>query len=191
MWDKFVRLVFLVTYYGFAQWLPRSYSRFSFGSRHVRYYLCRRLFRSIGRNVNIERRVYIGRGERLEVGDNTGIGEGSIVEYAKIGKNCMIGQLHYLHRNHRYDRRDITIAQQGYEEDRQLVVGDDVWFGIKTVVLPGRKIGDGAVIGACSVVTRDVPAYAVVGGNPARIIKWRGGEGGAGVAGPDGETQGS
>ena len=54
-----------------------------------------------------------------------------------------------------------------------IVVGNDVWLGRNSVVLPGVHIGDGAIIAAQSVVTRDVPPYAVVGGNPARVLKKR------------------
>lgn len=53
------------------------------------------------------------------------------------------------------------------------VVGNDVWFGRESVILPGVKIGDGAIVAAYSVVTRDVPPYGVVGGNPARLLKKR------------------
>ncbi|MDP3895645.1 MAG: CatB-related O-acetyltransferase [Mesorhizobium sp.] len=53
------------------------------------------------------------------------------------------------------------------------VVGHDVWIGMKAVILPGTNIGSGAVIGAKSVVTRDVPPYAIVAGNPAKIVKLR------------------
>lgn len=52
-----------------------------------------------------------------------------------------------------------------------IVIGNDVWIGDKATILPGVTIGDGAVIAANAVVTKDVPAYSVVGGNPARIIK--------------------
>lgn len=54
-----------------------------------------------------------------------------------------------------------------------LVVGNDVWIGRESVIMPGVKIGDGSIIGAYAVVTRDVPPYCVVGGNPARFIKKR------------------
>lgn len=53
------------------------------------------------------------------------------------------------------------------------VVGNDVWLGYQALIMPGVKIGNGAIVSAASVVTRDVPAYAVVGGNPARLIKMR------------------
>jgi len=56
---------------------------------------------------------------------------------------------------------------------KDTVVGHDVWIGHDAVIMPGVKIGAGAIIGALSVVTRDVPAYAVVGGNPATLIRMR------------------
>jgi len=53
------------------------------------------------------------------------------------------------------------------------IVGNDVWIGMEAVILPGIKIGDGAIVAAKSVVTHDVPPYAVVAGNPARMVKMR------------------
>lgn len=53
------------------------------------------------------------------------------------------------------------------------VIGNDVWLGYEALIMPGVKIGNGAIVAAHSVVTGDVPAYAVVGGNPARVIKKR------------------
>ena len=54
-----------------------------------------------------------------------------------------------------------------------VVIGNDVWIGSGAVLFSGINIGDGAVIAAKSVVTKDVPAYSVVGGNPASVLKWR------------------
>lgn len=53
------------------------------------------------------------------------------------------------------------------------IVGNDVWFGYAAIIMPGVQIGDGAIVAAGSVVTRDVPPYAIVGGNPAAIIRYR------------------
>lgn len=53
------------------------------------------------------------------------------------------------------------------------VIGNDVWLGHETVIMPGVKIGDGAVIAAQSVVVKDIPAYSIAGGNPARVIRTR------------------
>lgn len=53
------------------------------------------------------------------------------------------------------------------------VVGNDVWLGYEALIMPGVKIGDGAIVAASSVVTRDVPPYSIVGGNPAQVVKKR------------------
>lgn len=55
----------------------------------------------------------------------------------------------------------------------QTIIGNDVWLGYHSTILSGVKIGDGAIIAGMSVVTKDVPSYAIVAGNPARIIKFR------------------
>ncbi len=66
------------------------------------------------------------------------------------------------------------ISQLPFKGDT--VIGNDVWFGRECVVMPGIKIGDGAIVAAYSVVTRDVEPYSVVGGNPARFLKKRFGD---------------
>ena len=68
------------------------------------------------------------------------------------------------------DRRSVADA---WDNKGDIVVGNDVWIGYEAVILSGVTIGDGAVIGARAVVTKDVPPYAVVGGVPAKVIKYR------------------
>ena len=60
-----------------------------------------------------------------------------------------------------------------YPSKGDTVVGHDVWLGYRATIMPGVRIGHGAIVGACAVVTRDVPPYAIVGGNPARLIRPR------------------
>jgi virginiamycin A acetyltransferase len=62
-------------------------------------------------------------------------------------------------------------VEAGFRGDT--VVGNDVWFGTEAMVLPGVTIGDGAIVAARAVVSRDVPPYAIVAGNPARVVKMR------------------
>ncbi|ROL75726.1 type B chloramphenicol O-acetyltransferase [Pseudomonas protegens] len=64
-------------------------------------------------------------------------------------------------------------AQNGYEAAGDTVIGNDVWMGSEAIVMPGVRIGDGAVIGTRALVTRDVEPYAIVGGNPAKTIRKR------------------
>ncbi|RUR52558.1 CatB-related O-acetyltransferase [Aeromonas veronii] len=60
-----------------------------------------------------------------------------------------------------------------YDESKEVIIGNDVWIGTSSIILDGVKIGNGVVIAAGAVVTKDVPDYAIVGGVPARIIKYR------------------
>ena len=62
---------------------------------------------------------------------------------------------------------------QGGKEVAPVVIGDDVWIGSRVIILPGVKIGNGSVIGAGAVVTKDVEPYSVVGGVPAKLIRRR------------------
>jgi acetyltransferase-like isoleucine patch superfamily enzyme len=75
-----------------------------------------------------------------------------------------------------YEGRDSVAAKfstHAREPGKEVVVGHDVWIGRSAIVLPGITVGDGAVVGAGAVVTKSVPPYAIVAGNPARIIRYR------------------
>lgn len=128
---------------------------------------------SAGKNINIDR------GSRFamttSIGDNSGIGANSkLYGTVKIGDNVMMGPECYIYAyNHNTQRTDVAMNQQGIATENPVEIGNDVWIGSRVTILPGVKIGEGAIIGASSVVTKDVPAYAVVGGNPAKLIKSR------------------
>lgn len=62
---------------------------------------------------------------------------------------------------------------EAYQRKGDTIIGDGVWIGMRSLILPGITIGEGAVVAAGSIVTTDVPPYAVVGGNPAKVIKYR------------------
>lgn len=74
---------------------------------------------------------------------------------------------------HNHTRTDITIRCQGKLPTKGVEIGNDVWIGTRVIILPGVKIGDSSIIGAGAVVTKDVPSYTIVGGNPAKILKYR------------------
>lgn len=67
----------------------------------------------------------------------------------------------------------LPLSEMPFPNKGSIIVGHDVWFGYQSLVLPGVRIGHGAIVAACAVVTCDVPDYAVVAGNPARIVKQR------------------
>ena len=164
----------IILYEFIAKHLPFSYSKFNFGQLYLRRYIIKNLAKNVGKNVNLDRNVWILNWNKVEIGDNSGIGMDSRIGYVKIGKNLMMApECIMLTKNHEFKDKNIPMIQQGYSEDRQIIIGDDVWIGQRVIILPGISIGNGAIIGAGSVVTKDVPQYSIVAGNPARIIKQR------------------
>lgn len=127
----------------------------------------------IGKDVNIEHGAEFG--SQLFIGSHSGIGIDSIINgEVHIGNYVLMGPECYMYTsNHCFDRIDIPIAEQGYSKQRPIYIGDNVWIGSRVTILPGVVIGTGAIIGSGAVVTKDVPEYAVVGGNPACILKMR------------------
>jgi len=90
-----------------------------------------------------------------------------------IGNNCLIGRgTSFFAGGHTFDRSDVLIVEQPLSPG-PIVVGDDVYFGLNSVVLGNVTIGRGAVVGAGAVVTSDVPSGAIVAGVPARIVRFR------------------
>ena len=77
-----------------------------------------------------------------------------------------------LTHTHKISDIAIPMEQQGMEI-RPVTIGNDVWIGMRSIIMPGVTIGSGVIIGAGAVVTKDVPDYAVVGGVPAKIIRFR------------------
>jgi acetyltransferase-like isoleucine patch superfamily enzyme/coenzyme F420-reducing hydrogenase beta subunit len=139
----------------------------------------------------LETRLFVGKDARLVLGDGTVIGYGSDVEVfdkacltfggdggsnigltiicsdrIEIGRHTMIGRNvtirdnnggHYLNRS-------------GYRDARPVIIGEKTWLCEQCTIMSGVKIGDGAIVGACSLVTSHVPAHALVSGNPAQIV---------------------
>lgn len=133
------------------------------------------------------------RGNNIIINSNIGrytyFQPGSIASFADIGSFCSIAESARLGApNHDYSRfttheitynpefRFITAVDNKFEEEvaaKRCKIGNDVWVGHGAIILPSRSVGDGAVVGAGAVVTKDVPPYAVVAGNPAHFVKWR------------------
>ncbi len=112
-------------------------------------------------------------GDRLVIGAFCAIAEGT--RFIMNGANhAMSGFSTYPFNifGHGWEE-GFDVASWEKENRGDTVVGNDVWIGMETVVMPGVAIGDGAIVAARSVVTHDVPAYAVAAGNPARVVKMR------------------
>ena len=112
----------------------------------------------------------------FKIGNRSGIGDrASVASGVTIGDDVMMGKdVKIFTRNHCTQRTDIPMASQGVCDAVPLFIGNDVWICDSVIITPGCcRIGNGCIIAAGAVVTSDVPDYAVVGGNPARIIKYR------------------
>ena len=108
------------------------------------------------------------------------------LEYVYIGPDCTIGpgveigaytmlapRVAIVGGDHRYDRPGIPMEFSGRAELHRTLIGADVWLGFGSIIIAGVAIGNGAIVAAGAVVTQDVPAYAIVGGVPAKFIRWR------------------
>ena len=109
---------------------------------------------------------------KLEIGENTYINYGTSISAFKsveIGKNCNIGT--YVNITDNNFHRIEPERRNEMPESDPVIIGSDVWLGTRVIVLPGVKVGDGSVIGAGSVVTKDIPSRVVAAGVPAKVIR--------------------
>ncbi len=121
--------------------------------------------------------------EHVDIGNHTFIGPGSVIQSAhgriKIGNHVMFGPCVHIHGgNHIYDKVGLYMDEVGKEDgdDGLVLVEDDVWIGANAIIISGTngiRIGEGSIVAAGAVVTKDVAPYSVVAGVPARCIKKR------------------
>lgn len=159
--------------YCVARKLPESDAKFNFGAKKIRALCGMLMFDYCGKNVNIDRMVILGK--NIKLGDYSGIGRNSYIsDHVKIGKYVMMGPDCLIYtRNHQFSDVENPMCFQGFQDYKMVIIEDDVWIGGRVIILPGVKIGKGSIIGAGSVVTKDVDAYSIVAGNPAKIIGTR------------------
>jgi len=148
------------------------------GSKKVKHSkLETRLFVDKGATLRYDGKTKIGYGSDIEVfpnaelsfggGGATNIGATIICgEKIQIGKNTMLGR----HITIRDNNGSHYMNRQGYKNTRPVIIGDKVWLTEQCTVMPGVKIGDGAIIGALSLVIRNVPAYSLASGHPAEVV---------------------
>lgn len=170
-----MKKIYLILYYLWARHLPLSDSMYGFGAKHIRGFLAKRIFLYAGKHINIEHGAFFGNGSHIQIGDYSGIGVNARIQgKVTIGSHVMMAPDVMIYtKNHEISRIDIPMDQQGESLEQPVVIGNDVWIGARAIILPGVSIGDGAVIGAGSVVTKDIKPFSVVGGAPAKVIRMR------------------
>ncbi|MFA5104877.1 MAG: acyltransferase [Candidatus Margulisiibacteriota bacterium] len=175
IFNKIIDRICLLLFYLAATRLPSSTMPMGGLYKKIRYSLGRRLISKCGKNVNIENGCFFGRGDKLEIGDHSGIGiNARIYGTVSIGKYVMMGpDAIIMTMNHRFDDLNKPMCLQGHEKEQPVVIGDDVWIGARVIILPGVNIGKGSIIGAGAVVTKSFEPYSIIGGIPAKLLKKR------------------
>ncbi len=150
-------------------WVPGRVGKFSRGFIYP-------LLIESGWHLQVEEGVKIRGPRNLRLGTSVGLGKDTWINSrggVVIGNNVMIAPgVRIISNGHRMERLDVPMIQQGLYS-KPIHIGNDVWIGADVIVLPGVTVGEGSIIAAASVVTKDVPPMSVVAGSPARVVKSR------------------
>lgn len=162
-------------YYSFAFYLPGPQMPFGSFCHWVRARLARCMLRSCGVGIRIAPGANFASGSLVSLGCNSNLSRNCwILGDVTIGNDVMMApDVTILALNHTFENINKTMICQGQQAMKPVIIGNDVWIGTRAIILPGVSIGDHVIIGAGSVVTKSVPDWAIVGGNPAKIIKMR------------------
>ncbi len=130
----------------------------------------------LGCDTVVKDRFRITNPEKVSIGSHcdfndgvfiTGGGGVTIGNYVGLGPDVKIWSV-----NHRFEDPDTPWMQQGWDKE-PVIIEDDVWLGANCFVMPGVTIGRGAILSAGTILTKSVPAFAIVAGNPGRVVGWR------------------
>ena len=160
--------------YMLFKYLPASENKFGGKfSKKLRMFAAKGFIKYCGENVNIEHGAVIS--SKLSIGNNSGVGINCVCGgELRIGNDVMMApECVIISRNHEFSNLDLPMCLQGYKREAPCVIGDDVWIGRRVMIMPGVHIGNHCIIGAGAVVTKDIPDWAIVAGNPAVVKKYR------------------
>ncbi|HSX10042.1 MAG TPA: acyltransferase [Candidatus Saccharimonadales bacterium] len=160
-------------YFLIEEYFPLVY----FGLAKLRAILLRFAFKKIGRDTSIQYGCFFNGMRNIEIGDKVYINHHTELLARdvgiSIGNYIMIGQHTILIAdNHNYQDPKTLMIFQG-STNKKIIVEDDVWIGTHVIILPGVTIGRGSIVAAGAVVTKDVEPYSIVGGVPAKLLKYR------------------
>ena len=137
----------------------------------------------VGRRSSIRKGTVISIAKKrvdsfITIGDSTYVGENNNLRAAdgiiSIGNNCLISQGITIVTSNHGIKKELPVTQQPWiSKIGHISIEDGVWIGANAVILPDVTIGTGAVVAAGAIVTKDVPPFAIVAGNPAKILKYR------------------
>ncbi len=128
----------------------------------------------IGDNCRIMRNIYVGNGNNISIGSYSRINENVRLDNVKIGEHVMIARdAIVLGKMHGFEDIEIPMNLQNKVVVCPTIIEDDVWIGTRVIIMPGKKIKKGCIIGAGAVLTKDTDENGVYAGVPAKLIKYR------------------
>ena len=141
-------------------------------SNYIRFLSAKLVFDKCGKKVDLGRKVKLS--FQTSVGDNSGIGDYCFLQgRISFGNDVMVGpECMFIASNHNFDDLTIPMNQQG-EIEKEIIIGNNVWIGARCIILAGSIVEDGAIIAAGAVVSGRVKKNSIVGGVPAKLIKYR------------------
>lgn len=151
---------------------PEDYRPYALFFPTIRGFLVKNYLLKCGRKPRVKHGAEISPNATL--GNDSELGTRCLVQAnVHIGDNVIMGpDIKIYSRNHKFDRLDLPIQQQG-KNYYQTYIGNDVWLGANVIVTAGCKIGNHVIVAAGAVVTKDIPDYAISGGVPAKVLKYR------------------
>lgn len=155
--------------------IPFTHWKLHFKSLMIK--LCKNKFKRFSETAEFRAGAYAVHCSNISIGENVVVRPSTMIfadRHAEviIEDNVMMGAgVHFYVNNHRFDRIDIPLIEQGYYPSERIVISKGAWIGANAIILPGVTVGENSVVGAGSIVTKSVPSFSVVVGSPARIVK--------------------
>lgn len=164
--------VLYLLYISLFRFTPEDYRPYSLFFPSLRNLLVKKFVNSCGNSLRVKHNADIS--PNIWIGNESELGTRCMIHSnVSIGSNVIMGpDVKIYSRNHKYDRIDLPIQKQG-KNYFKTIIGDDVWIGANCIITAGVIVGNHVIIAAGAVVTKDIPDYAIVGGVPAKIIKYR------------------
>lgn len=166
-----IKKTYFLIYLLFFKNSPEDYRPYSLFFPKIRQWLVTRYLKNCGKELRVKGAEI---SPNSSVGNYSELGTRALIQAnVSIGDNVIMGpDIKIYSRNHKFDKLDIPIQQQG-KNYYKTSIGNDVWIGANVIITAGCTIGNHVVIAAGAVVTQDIPDYAIAGGVPSKVLKFR------------------
>lgn len=155
--------------------IPFTHWKLHFKSLMIK--LCKSKFKRFSDTAEFRAGAYAVHCSNISLGDNVVVRPSTMLfadEFAEIiiEDNVMMGAgVHFYVNNHKFDRVDVPLNEQGYYPSEGIIIKKGAWIGANAIILPGVIVGENSVVGAGSVVSKSIADFSIAVGAPAKVIK--------------------